>query len=69
MADREKKVGAMETQKFEYLENEKSYLDEIKIMFHNYSRAISWWKKKRKIADTGFTVTNQTFNKKYGVQE
>ena len=42
MADREKKVGAMETQKFEYLENEKSYLDEIKIMFHNYSRAISW---------------------------
>ena len=42
MADREKKVGAMETQKFEYLVNEKSYLDEIKIMFHNYSRAVSW---------------------------
>ena len=35
MADREKKrkKGKMEIQKFEYLENEKSFLDEIKTFF------------------------------------
>ena len=27
-------------QKFEYLENEKSFLDEIKIIFHSYWKAI-----------------------------
>ena len=32
-------------QKFEYLENEKSFLDEIKNIFHSFSRAITWWKK------------------------
>ena len=32
----------METQKFEYLENEKSFLAEIKILFHEYLRAIIW---------------------------
>ena len=31
-----------ETQKFEYLENEKSLLDEIKSIFHNYICAIIW---------------------------
>ena len=35
MADREKE-GKMETQKFEYLENEKSFLDEIKNIFHSF---------------------------------
>ena len=35
MADsEEKKEGKMETQKFEYLENEKRFLDEIKNIFH-----------------------------------
>ena len=29
MADREKKEGKMKIQKFEYLENKKSFLDEI----------------------------------------
>ena len=29
-------------QKFEYLENEKSFLDEIKNIFHNFLRAIIW---------------------------
>ena len=29
-------------QKFEYLENEKSLLDEIKNIFHSFSRAITW---------------------------
>ena len=30
-------------QKFEYLKNEKSFLDEIKNIFHNFWRAIIWW--------------------------
>ena len=34
MADREKKKQKTEIQKFEYLENEKSFLHEIKNIFH-----------------------------------
>ena len=37
-----------EIQKFEYLENKKSFLDEIKSIFYNYLRAIICWKKKKK---------------------
>ena len=29
-------------QKFEYLENEKSFLDETRSILHNYLRAIIW---------------------------
>ena len=36
MADREKKEGKMNIQKFEYLENKKSFLDEIKNIFHSF---------------------------------
>ena len=36
MADREKKRGRTEIQKSEYLENEKSFLDEIKNIFHSF---------------------------------
>ena len=36
MADREKKEGKKKIQKFEYHENEKSFLDEIKNIFHSY---------------------------------
>ena len=45
-------------QKFEYLENEKSFLDEIKNIFHSFWRAIMWRKIKIscKIADTSFNV-------------
>ena len=45
-------------QKFEYLENEKCFLDEIKNIFHNFWRAIIWWEIKfdKKIVDTGFKV-------------
>ena len=32
----------MEIQKFEYLKNEKSFLDEIKSNFHNHLRATIW---------------------------
>ena len=48
--------GKVETQKFEYLENRKSFLDEKKNMFHIFWRAIIWWRIKisLKIADTTF---------------
>ena len=46
MADREKKRGKMEIQKFEYLENEKSFLGEIKNIFHSFWRAAIWWRIK-----------------------
>ena len=36
MADTEKKAGKTKIQKFEYLENEKSFLDEIKNIFHGF---------------------------------
>ena len=46
MADREKKRGGEERNtKFEYLENEKSFLYEISI-FHSFQRAIIWCKNK-----------------------
>ena len=36
-------------QKFEYLENEKSFFDEIKSIFHSFWKAIIWWKNKNLI--------------------
>ena len=36
--------GEGKLQKFEYLENEKSFLGEIKIIFHSFWTAIIWWK-------------------------
>ena len=39
MAEREKEEKT-EIQKFEYLENKKSFLDEIKNTFHGFRRAI-----------------------------
>ena len=36
MADRQKKEGKTEIQKFEYLEKEESFLEEIKNIFHNF---------------------------------
>ena len=32
-------------QKFEYPENGKNFLDEIKNIFYNFWRTIIWWKK------------------------
>ena len=42
--------------KFEYLEIEKSFLDEIKSIFYNFWMDIIWWKNKNliKIVDTSF---------------
>ena len=45
MADREKE-GRREIGKFEYLENKKSFLDEIKSIFHSFQRSIIWCKNK-----------------------
>ena len=44
MADRKRGggEGKTEIQKFEYLENKKSFLDEIKSFFHKYLRAVIW---------------------------
>ena len=36
------KKGKTEIQKFEYLENKKSFLDETKSFFHNYLKAAIW---------------------------
>ena len=40
-------------QKFEYLENQKSFLDEIKNIFHSFWRPIIWWKNKKLIKNSG----------------
>ena len=39
-------------QKFEYPENDKSFLDEIKSTFHSFWRAIIWWKNKKLIKNS-----------------
>ena len=61
MADREKH-GKTNIQIFEYLENEKRFLGEIKNIFHSFWRAIIWWKIKnwQKTADTSFKLYNST---------
>ena len=35
------------------LENEKSFLDEIKNIFHSFWRAITWWKYKNLTKNSG----------------
>ena len=42
MADTAKKEEKRETQKIEYLEHEKGFLDEIKSIFHYFLRSIIW---------------------------
>ena len=55
--------GREKIHKFEYLENERSFLDEIKNIFYSFWRAMIWWKNKRliKIVDASFKVQNITF--------
>ena len=38
--------GGKKLQKFEYLENKKSFLDETKNTFHIFWRVIVWWKNE-----------------------
>ena len=42
--------------KFKYLENEKSFLEEIKNIFHSFWRAIIWWKNQKLIKNSGFKL-------------
>ena len=44
MADREKE-GKTKIQKLEYLENDKSFLDEIKSIFHRFCRGLPFGEK------------------------
>ena len=50
------KEGRTEIEKFDYLEHEKSFFDEIKSIFHSFWRVIIWWKNKNliKITDASF---------------
>ena len=43
-------------QKYEYLENEKSFFDEIKNTFHSFRRAIIFWKNKNLIKISGYKL-------------
>ena len=47
-------VKRKKLQKIEYLENEKSFLDQIKNIFHSFWRAIIWWKNKNLISSFQF---------------
>ena len=49
--DNREKEGKMEIQKFKYLKNKNSFLDEIESIFHSFWRAILCW-KKLSIVDT-----------------
>ena len=57
------------SQKFEYLENKKSFLDEIKNTFDSFWRAIIWWQNKNliKIADTSFKTSLLKVAHKLGI--
>ena len=48
-----KKWEEEKKQKFEYFENKKSFLDEIKNIFHSFWRAIIWWKNKNLMKNSG----------------
>ena len=60
MADRKKIEGKLEIRKYEYLENKKSFLDEIKSIFGNCLRAVKKifisGDKNKKRADTSFKL-------------
>ena len=47
MTEGEGNEGKSEIQKFNYLENEKNFLDEVKSIFHNYLIAIICWIKEK----------------------
>ena len=45
--------GREKLQTFEYLENENSFLDEIRNIFHSFWWAIIWWKNRNFIKNRG----------------
>ena len=44
------------SQKIEYLENEKSFLDEIKNIFYSSRRTIIWWKIKKLVSTLFYQI-------------
>ena len=65
MTHKGRKRGGGEIQKFEYLENKKCFLCEIKNIFQKFWRDIIWLKKSSwKIADTSFNNDDKTNSKK-----
>ena len=48
-------------QKFEYLKNEKSFLDERKNISHSFWRAFIWWKNKNLIENSGHKLLRTPF--------
>ena len=49
----ERKRGEDKIQKLEYLKNKKSFLDQIKNIFHSFWRAVIWWKNNKLIKNSG----------------
>ena len=45
-------------QEIKYFENEEDFLDEIKNIFHNFWRAIIWWKNKNLIKNSDTSLDN-----------
>ena len=68
MVERQKKREGHKYKKAKYLENKKSFLEEIKSIFHSFWKATIWWKNKNlmKIVDKSFKLVY--WNKK-GSQE
>ena len=56
MADWEKKEGKMNIQTFEYLKNKKSFLDELKNIFHSGYQLV---KNKNPIKIGGYQLLNR----------
>ena len=55
--------GGKKLQKFEYLENKKNFLDEIKNIFHTFGRPIIWWKNKHLLKNSTDNLKVWNFNK------
>ena len=55
MTEGEEDEGKSEIQKFDYLENEKNFLDEVESNFHNYLSGIIYWMNK--IEDTSLELS------------
>ena len=55
-------------QKSEYLENEKSFLDEIRNIFYSFRRAINWSKNKNLIKNSRQALGESLFFIKFVLQ-
>ena len=55
--------------KIEYLENKKSFLDQIKNTFHGFWRAFIWWKNKNLIKYSGHSFKQKAVVEKFNFSE